>query len=107
MGDAAAIKIDCLRHLATFTDAHTAIVGRHCVSDGVVSVHPDAVGNSFAEGGLNSPFRQAAVYGNVSPIACNYGKDLENKGKNMSQLNKGTLKDILRPFQALGCHLSL
>src|SRR5919204_5478721 len=44
--EAAPIRVDRLQHLATFSDAHTTLVGNVGIPNGIVGVHANAVGST-------------------------------------------------------------
>src|SRR5262249_47101461 len=59
--EAAAIKLDFLKHLTTFTDSHAALIGDICVPDGVLGVCTNTVGHAVSERGPHSAVREATV----------------------------------------------
>src|SRR6516225_5641427 len=59
--EAAAINLDLLKHLTTFTDPHAALIGDICVPDGVLGVCTDAVGHAVSERGPHPALREATV----------------------------------------------
>src|SRR5438132_13384249 len=55
--EAAAVEVDRLQHLATFADAHAALVGNVTVPYGIARVDADAVRNAVPEVGPHPPVR--------------------------------------------------
>src|SRR5205085_12595726 len=60
-GEAPAVKLDRLQHVATRANAHAALVGDVAVPDGALGVEADAVGHAIAEVRPQPPVRQAAA----------------------------------------------
>src|SRR5215212_10519280 len=50
-GEAAAVKLDRLEHLAAFANTHATLVGDVAVPDGVLGVEADSVGDAVLEVG--------------------------------------------------------
>src|SRR5215218_1692252 len=64
-GEAAAVELDRLQHLAAFADADAALVGDVAVPHCAVGVEADAVGDALSELGPDPAVREAAVGGDV------------------------------------------
>ncbi len=61
-GEAAAVEVNGLQHLAALADAHATLVGNVAVPDGSFGVEANAVWDAVAEVGPHAPIRQAAVF---------------------------------------------
>src|SRR5262245_48074354 len=60
-GEAAAVKVDRIQHLAAFAHTHTTFVGKVRVPDGTLCVEANTVRHAVAEIGPHPPCGQAAV----------------------------------------------
>jgi hypothetical protein len=64
-GEAAAVEIDRLQHLATLANAHATLIGNVAIPNGALAVDANAVRHAAVKVGPYAPIQETAVGGDV------------------------------------------